>query len=352
MDAGPIWAAQEFPLPAEPVAKSSLYRHQVTKAAVAAVLTAVERFEHGDWEPEALDYDCPDVRGTLRPTMRQADRAIDWSRDPAPHIIRTIRAADSRPGVLDATLFETELYLFGAHEEDRLHGASGEILAQREGAICVATVDGALWISHASATDGLHASIKLPAAQVLRSRLEAVPEYPLAPTAPCDHRTFRDIVYSERNGVGYLAFDFYNGAMSTRQCRRLRKAFRRARAADTRVIVLKGGRDYFSNGIHLNVIEASPDPAAESWANINAIDDLVLDILETRSQLVVSAMGGNAGAGGAMMALAADRVIVSDSVVLNPHYKGMGGLFGSEYWTYTLPRRVGARTADELTNGR
>jgi hypothetical protein len=47
---------------------------------------------------------------------------------------------------------------------------------------------------------------------------------------------------SERNGVGYLAFDFYNGAMSTRQCRLLRDALRRARAADTKVIVLLGGR--------------------------------------------------------------------------------------------------------------
>ena len=138
--------------------------------------------------------------------------------------------------------------------------------------------------------------------------------------------------------------------MSTRQCRRLRDAFRRARAADTKVIVLLGGRHYFSNGIHLNTIEAARDPAAESWANINAIDDLVLDILETRSHLVVAALGGNAGAGGAMMALAADRVYARDGVVLNPHYKGMGGLYGSEYWTYTLPRRVGPQTALELTD--
>jgi putative two-component system hydrogenase maturation factor HypX/HoxX len=27
-------------------------------------------------------------------------------------------------------------------------------------------------------------------------------------------------------------------------------------------------------------------------------------------------------------------------VILNPHYKNMGNLYGSEYWTYTLPRRV------------
>ena len=51
-----------------------------------------------------------------------------------------------------------------------------------------------------------------------------------------------------------------------------------------------------------------------------------------------------------MMALAADRVYARDGVVLNPHYKGMGGLYGSEYWTYTLPRRVGTRTALELTD--
>ena len=29
-----------------------------------------------------------------------------------------------------------------------------------------------------------------------------------------------------------------------------------------------GGRDYFSNGIHLNVIEAAENPAAESWRNL------------------------------------------------------------------------------------
>jgi putative two-component system hydrogenase maturation factor HypX/HoxX len=34
--------------------------------------------------------------------------------------------------------------------------------------------------------------------------------------------------------------------------------------------------------------------------------------------------------------------------VLNPHYRLMG-LHGSEYWTYTLPRRVGAEHAARLT---
>ena len=59
-------------------------------------------------------------------------------------------------------------------------------------------------------------------------------------------------------------------------------------------------------------------------------------------------MGGNAGAGGVMLALGADRVLARAGVVLNPHYRTMG-LYGSEYWTYVLPRRVGAHRAESLT---
>ena len=67
--------------------------------------------------------------------------------------------------------------------------------------------------------------------------------------------------------MGYLSFDFYNGAMSTAQCYRLRDAFLLARSRPTKVIVLLGGTDFWSNGIHLNIIEASNDPAKESWRN-------------------------------------------------------------------------------------
>ena len=50
-----------------------------------------------------------------------------------------------------------------------------------------------------------------------------------------------------------------------------------------------------------------------------------------------------------MLGLGADQVIARDGVVLNPHY-GTMGLYGSEYWTYVLPRRVGAATAAALTD--
>ena len=110
------------------------------------------------------------------------------------------------------------------------------------------------------------------------------------------------------------------------------------------MIVLMGGEDFFSNGIHLNVIHAANDPGLESWRNLNAIDDLVREIILTDSHLVISALRGDAAAGGVPFALAADLVVARNDVVLNPYYQHMGGLYGSEYWTYLLPRRVGRKS--------
>ena len=137
--------------------------------------------------------------------------------------------------------------------------------------------------------------------------------------------------------------------MSTDQCRRLLAAYRHAQTRPVKVIVLGGPRDFFANGIHLNVIQAADDPGAESWRNINAMDDLVQVILTNTGQLTVAALAGNAAAGGLMLALAADQVWCRAGAVLNPHYRLMG-LHGSEYWTYTLPRRVGATEAAKLTS--
>ena len=373
MDAGAIWASHNFSLSGSSIAKSSLYRRQVTDAAVRGVLEAVEKFQLGQFRPEQLDYNRADAIGRLRPTMRQSDRKIDWRRDSTKAIATKIAAADSAPGVLD-TLLGRACFLYGAHVEDRLAGPAGEIIAQRDGAICIGTIDGAVWVSHLRAEDqgalqegecrvgdpGVNcgrydsapwsaAGIKLPATRVLGSLLRGVPEAPLPIDTPTDHSTFREIVYEEDGDVGYLSFDFYNGAMSTDQCYRLRDGFLYARSRPTKVIALLGGADFWSNGIDLNIIEASDDPAEESWRNINAIDDLVVEILNTMSHLVIAGLRGNAGAGGAMLALTADYVYSASGVVLNPHYRGMGKLYGSEYWTYLLPKRVGQARALELT---
>jgi hypothetical protein len=95
--------------------------------------------------------------------------------------------------------------------------------------------------------------------------------------------------------------------MSTEQCQRLRDAYRYARSRrGTNVIALMGGPDFFSTGIHLNVIEAAKDPARESWRNLNAINDVVHDIVTTDSHYVIAALAGDAAAGGVPLALAAD----------------------------------------------
>jgi putative two-component system hydrogenase maturation factor HypX/HoxX len=71
-------------------------------------------------------------------------------------------------------------------------------------------------------------------------------------------------------------------------------------------------------------------------------------VIETDSHLVISALAGDAAAGGVPFAVAADFVVACEDVVLNPYYQHMGGLYGSEYWTYLLPRRVGAAMAARL----
>jgi putative two-component system protein, hydrogenase maturation factor HypX/HoxX len=349
LDAGDVWATRTFRT--RDVGKSSLYRHEVRRAAIEALVEAVGRIADG--APTAPALDAPAVTGRARPLMSQDVRAIDWRADSTDSVVRKIRAGEGHPGVLDA-IEGTEFHLFGVHREQALRGHAGEIIAQRSGAICRATVDGAVWITHLRRRDTPEETFfKLPATRALalaRPEFDA-PEVPVPidATLPAGH-TFREIAYEEHAGVGYLHFDFYNGAMSTDQCRRLHEAYLLARSRrQTKVIALMGGSDFFSNGIHLNVIEAADDPAAESWSNLRAIDDLVREIIETDSHLVLSALAGDAAAGGVPFALAADRVVARDDVVLNPYYRHMGGLYGSEYWTYLLPRRVGPELTARLT---
>ncbi len=348
MDAGDVWASISFPM--RDAAKSSLYRREVTEAAVTCVRTTLARMSARDFTPEPLDYSQPDVRGRSRRPMRQADRAIDWRQDDTATVLRKIRAADGSPGVRDE-IAGLACHLYDAHREGRLRGAPGAIIAQRDGAICRATADGAIWITHLKCADDAHA-FKLPATNILGDRLADVPESALPPEQVVDYPTWRPIRYEESGPVGFLHFPFYNGAMGTAQCEALRRAYAYARSRPTRVIALMGGDEFWSNGIHLNLIEASERPPEESWRNINAMDDLVRDIILTDRQLTLAALCGNAGAGGVFLALGADHVYARDGVILNPHYKGMGNLYGSEYWTYLLPRRVGPERARMIVENR
>lgn len=348
MDAGDIWASVSFKM--RDATKASLYRCEVAEAALAALKLTLARVAQPGFKPETLDYSRPDVRGRPRPPMRQPDRAIDWRNDDSRTVLRRIRAADGFPGVLDE-IHGRSYYLYDAHPEGRLHGpVPGDIVAQREGGICRATRDGAVWITHLKRAGG--GEFKLPAALVLGDAIASVPEVPLAPQLFVDHPTWRPIRYEERSGVGLLHFAFYNGAMGTAHCERLREVLAYAKSRPTRVIALMGGPDFWSNGIHLNLIEAAAHPAEESWRNINAMNDLVREIVLTDRQLTIAALQGNAGAGGVFLALAADRIYARDGAIVNPHYKGMGNLYGSEYWTYLLFRRVTQQQARAVVQNR
>lgn len=330
MDAGPVWAHASFRV-TPGVAKSDLYRGELSDAASTAVREAVRRFAFGERPSPARHV-------ATRPYFPQHLRAIDWERDSAEHVSALLRAADASPGVLDQIAGE-EFYLYGATPEYALRGRPGTLLATRAGAVCRATADGAVWFTHARARrkPGGPPGIKLPAALALAGQVAHLPECPGSP----------EISYRERGEVGMLGFRFPGGATSAEQCRRLLKAYRHALTRPTRVLVFGGQRDFFGNGIHLGVIDAAASPAAESWANIVAIDDVVEAVLRTTDRLVVAALGGNAAAGGAVLAQAADEVWLRAGVVLNPHYRLMG-LHGSEYWTYLLPRRIGQAETERV----
>ncbi len=52
---------------------------------------------------------------------------------------------------------------------------------------------------------------------------------------------------------------------------------------------------------------------------------------------------------GSFLGLACDFVVAREGIVLNPHYKTLG-LTGSEYHSYSLPKRVGENKAQQLLN--
>lgn len=340
LDGGPIWCWEPFAM--RETSKSDLYRFEVTEAATAAVLNAVAQGQPAP--PGSIDRP-----GAWRNATRQEDRSIDWQVDDTATILRKIRSADGSPGLRDE-LAGLPCRLYDAHAEGERHGEPGELIARREHAVLRATVDGGVWIGHIK-PEG-QTAFKLAASDALGSRIDNLPNWEIACFDEPAAQTFQDIRYREQGEIGILDFDFYNGAMNTRDCNRLLAAYTHAASRPTRIIVLRGGRQFWSNGLDLNSIEATRSPADESWCNINAMDDLCEAIIRTTSHVVIAAMRGNAGAGGCFMALAADTVIARNGIILNPHYRNMGNLYGSEYWTYLLPRRAGEGACQAIMQNR
>lgn len=348
MDAGDIWSSKTFPM--RSATKSSLYNREVTEAAVKCLWEVLTYFESPGFKPEPLDYDKADVLGQFQPYMKQVDRKIDWQKQTTDDVMRHIFAADGTPGILDE-IYGQSVFLHNAHKEESLTGKAGDIIATANQAICRATVDGAIWIGHLKRklVTG-EKGIKLPSTRILSGLIpDSIENIEIDYHQEGKQLACQELWYLLEEEIAYIHFDFHNGAMNTEQCKLLLNVYQHVANLPIKAIVLMGGENYWSNGIHLNTIEAADSPADESWANINAINDIIYQIITTTDKVVVSAMAANSGAGGVMLALGADLVFARKGVIMNPHYKGMGNLYGSEYWTYCLPKRVGKEKAEELT---
>jgi putative two-component system hydrogenase maturation factor HypX/HoxX len=335
MDAGPVWAWREFPL--RHASKSSVYRREVTEGAVAGVLEALERLADGRGPQLSQNIGA----GCTRPPLRQAERAIDWPRHRVDQVLARIRAADGQPGVRDE-LGGHPVWLHDAAPAPALSASPGEWIGEAGEALARACRDGLVWIGHLSIEIETGKRLKLPASTA-RACLGLAP-LPLLSDQSVPNRAR----YEVHGRVGVLHFPYGNGALSTARCAELLAAIRGAARSPEPVLLLAGGPEFWCNGLDLATIEAAASPADASMANIEAIDDICQALIEMTEKLVVSALAGNAGAGGVFMALAADEVWVRRGVVLNPHYRNMGNLYGSEYWTYLLPRRIGVEAGERL----
>ena len=146
-----------------------------------------------------------------------------------------------------------------------------------------------------------------------------------------------------------MYFPVHNGAMDLSHCKNLLQTYQDEVLPDkeTKVIILWGGEEFFSNGIDLNAIHLRYNPTIMAYKNLKALNKIVAAILKTEGKLVIAALRGSASAGGVMLALAADLRYAHFEVVLNPSYINMG-LSGSEYWSVLLPTLIGLGNTQRL----
>lgn len=370
MDAGAVWGWAAFPMdadardgPAPPPAltKAAVYRSLTVPAAVRAVRDALARLRRG--EPPAPQHGG--MPGRTLPAIDRAGRTADLAL-PAARAVRLIRASDSAPGAR-VTIAGAEYFAYGASEHPSPRPppplappAPGAILGFRDGAVLVAAGAGtALWISHLRRprARGGAPEVKLKAASVLPPAVvAAAPALPPAPLrAPLGERPqgFCESWYAVDGEarVAYVFWETQGAALGAAQSGRLAAVVRAAAGEEgVGAVVLMGGASAFCNGIDLNEVVAAGrvGAAAEAGRQLEAINDVVRAVFSVKGKAVVAALAGGAGAGGAMLAAAADIVWAHGDVVLSPHYRAMA-LCGSEFWTFFLPRRVGTAAAAALS---
>ena len=334
LDGGDIYAQSNF-IMREESSKASIYRNEVTQATLKALEQFLQNYQNKDFIP------TKQILNPIHKNLSQENRKINWQKDNTKQILKKINMSDSTPGVKDEIL-GVECYLFSAFIEDTLRGETKEILAKRDGAICIGTIDGAIWISQIQELD----SFKLPATYVLKDKIKGIEEKRIPLVIEDERKSFYELRVQRKDEIAYLYFNFYNGAMTSTQCIKLKYAIEYLKE-ECKVLVLMGADDFFSNGIHLNILEDSKKQGEDGWSNINAMNEAVKAVLLCDEIITVASFNKNSGAGGVFLGLACDYAISSENTIFNPHYKTLG-LSGSEYHTFILPKRVGQTKSKEL----
>ena len=334
LDGGDIYAQSNF-IMREESSKASIYRNEVTQATLKALKQFLQNYQNKDFIP------TKQILNPIHKNLSQENRKINWQKDNTKQILKKINMSDSTPGVKDEIL-GVECYLFSAFIEDTLRGKTKEILAKRDGAICIGTIDGAIWILQIQELG----SFKLPATYVLKDKIKGIEEKRIPLVIEDERKSFYELRVQRKDEIAYLYFNFHNGAMTSTQCIKLKYAIEYLKE-ECKVLVLMGADDFFSNGIHLNILEDSKKQGEDGWSNINAMNEAVKAVLLCDEIITVASFNKNSGAGGVFLGLACDYAISSENTIFNPHYKTLG-LSGSEYHTFILPKGVGQTKSKEL----
>ena len=306
MDAGPIWGSRTFRLDPAAPRKSAVYNGPVADAAIELIGEVVAKATDPTFTPEPLDYRRPDVIGRLRPAMRAADRQFSWS-DSTETILRRIRAADGSPGAR-TMLCGLPVSVFDTHPGPASAGPPGTIAAPPRR--CRPGPHRRRWGVGRSGPHRHRAGEAPRHDSPCDRHLSGVPEVMQPVDEPGDRGRHRDLRYQRQGPVGILTFDFYNGAMSTAQCRRLTAALRHATAQSTKVLVIRGG-DCSATASTSTSSKPRRRRRSKRGATSTPSTTSAGEIITCTSQLVVTSVAGNAGAGGVMLALGADRVIAA-----------------------------------------
>ena len=354
-DMGDVLHTATHPYPDGPATKSWIYAYLNR----AAMLRGLERLTAGPTPfARPLNYNHADVLGTWNDVMRQTDCTVDWSLS-AEEIVWRAAARDGAPGVL-AELMGRPLYIYDVQLAGPTRADQGQVVSWiTDGAIRVAVGRrnedgrrGSVWIGCVKppSTEQDRPTFKQPAAWWLRAAIGYLPP----PWTDLDlYIAYRPVTTEQRGSVAIITASAYNGAWSTRFCRSVAITIAAAaRRRDIDQIVLRGGgAGPFGNGIHLNHIYGASHRSQgggtiglqrEAEANIRAINDVGLEVFRARRNgvSVITLLDGDAGAGGAFLSLCSDVVVAVPGRIFNYHYKGMGGLTGSEFHTLTLPFRM------------